>query len=193
MPSSGPAAADGAEGLARRRDADLDRAEQRRRPRASRVPACASPGVRSAPPRGRDASAPGASAREDGCAAKTSVPPTSTAPAPARAAPVENSAPAPSASGGPKTQVSSTALASTANARGSDSRVRTQAPTGGVAKPMPAARAIERPAARPRRAAARSRQQRRPRPSAAASRTRVCPRRSTTRPSSGPPTPRASA
>ena len=110
---------------------------------------------------GRCSRAAGRQARDDGCAAKASVPATSTAPAPASAAPVENSAPAPRASGGPKTQVSSTALASTANARGSESSVRTQAPTGGVANPIPAASAITTGSAAPTGSRAIAREQRR--------------------------------
>ena len=106
-------------------------------------------GARSEPPRGRADGSLGRQARDAGCSANPTVPASSTAPAPARAAPVEKIAPAPSASGGPNTHASSTAEASTANARGSSSSVRTHAPTGGVASPIPAARATRTGSATP--------------------------------------------
>jgi hypothetical protein len=120
------------------------------------------------------------------------VPAKSTAPAATSAAPVENAAPAPSASGGPNTHVSSTADASKANARGSSSKVRTQAPIGGVASPIPAASAIRTPSATPTGRSATAIKSE-TEADAEIDSTAVWPRRSTRRPSGGPPTPRAIA
>ena len=71
-------------------------------------------GARSELPRARDPVASGRHSREAGCTAKAVVASISTTPATASAAPVDHSAPSPSASGGPETQVTSTAVASTA-------------------------------------------------------------------------------
>ena len=71
------------------------------------------PGARSEPPAGRTRPGSGRQSREAGWAAKASVPSSITAPEAASAPPVDHRAPTAKASGGPKTQVSSTAVAST--------------------------------------------------------------------------------
>ena len=72
------------------------------------------PGARSEPPAGRSRFGAGRQLRDAGCAAKATVPSRITAPEAASAPPVDHRAPTAKASGGPKTQVSSTAVASTA-------------------------------------------------------------------------------
>ena len=71
-------------------------------------------GTRRAPPRGRPAFGSGRHERDAGSSAKSIVPLARMTPAAARAIPVERSAARPRASGGPTTQVSSTAEVSTA-------------------------------------------------------------------------------
>ncbi len=112
-PSSGPAAA--ALPSASAAAATPTSTAPNSTPTASRTPTSVRiAGVRRAPPRGRGELRSGRQPREAGWTANAAVAPASTRPASASAAPVDHSAPMPSASGGPKIQVSSLADASTA-------------------------------------------------------------------------------
>ena len=155
-------------------------------------------GARSEPPRGRVVDGTGRHARDAGWAAKTAVAATSTAAARASAAPVDHAAATSRTTGGPETQVSSIAADSAAYARCSASRspmtagriARRHAPTGGALSPSTAASATGAASGAPAGSAAVAASAE-PATSAPATRTVVCPRRSTSRPSSGPPTPSA--
>ena len=149
-------------------------------------------GEPSEPPRRRGALLSGRQAREAGCPANTSVAMSMSRPADASAAPVDHTAPTPSASGGPSTNVISSAVDSNANSAGSrsgsltiaGSSVRTHAPSGGVVIPAATASATCTAAGAPTgsmpvitSASAAS--------VAPDSSTLVCPHRSTSRPSTG--------
>ncbi|HEU4347516.1 MAG TPA: hypothetical protein VFR35_06980 [Actinoplanes sp.] len=153
-------------------------------------------GVASAPPRRVRPAGSGRQPRDAGEIANRVVATTSTTPAPVSAAPVEKNEPAASTSGGPATQVSSVAAASTAYAlrcrsapgTSTGTSARMHAPTGGVARPIRAASSTSTGSGAPAGSAATA-VSAAPATSAEPTRTRVWPRRSTTRPSSGAPAP----
>ena len=194
----------GAAERARRRRRRRPRPRRRaRRRRPARAPACACAGARSEPPRGRCGARAGPPGARGGLQRRRRRSPTSsTAPRDARAR-RRWSQSAPSAERERRAGRSRSARrprrrprrrrAALGVGQRPGSSVRRHAPTGGVASPMPAASATssgERRAGRER--ARRRRAAPRPTPALASS-TAVWPRRSTSRPSSGPPTPSATA